>query len=74
MALYLENNSRGLDETSYNYLAAEDVVESTRNVTVVCTVLELGPFKHLTEETGFSERNCYLKYLNRGMDCSASMR
>ena len=41
-------------------------MESTRTITVVCTVLELGPFKHLMEETGFSERNCYLKCLNRG--------
>ena len=49
-------------------------MESTRTVTVVCTVLELGPFKHLIDETGFSERNCYLKGLNRGRDCSISMR
>ena len=34
----------------------------------VCTVLELGPFNHLTEETGFSERNCYLKCSNRGWE------
>ena len=32
LALYLENNLRGLDETSYNYLAAEDDVESTRTI------------------------------------------
>ena len=47
-------------------------MESTRTITVVCTVLELGPFKHLMEETRFSERNRYLKCLNRGRDCSAS--
>ena len=35
-------------------------------VTVVCTVLELGPFRQLMKETGFSERNCYLKCLNGG--------
>ena len=45
-------------------------MESTTTITVVCTVLELGPFKHLMEETGFSEINCYLKCLGR--DCSAS--
>ena len=39
---------------------------STRTITVVCTVWELGPFEHLMEETGFSERNWYLKCLNRG--------
>ena len=39
-------------------------MESTRAITVVYTVLELGPFKHLMEETGFSKRNCYLKCLN----------
>ena len=39
-------------------------MESTRTITVVCTVLELDPFKHLEETTGFSERNCYLKCLN----------
>ena len=33
-------------------------MESTRTITVVGTDLELGPFKHLMEETGFSERNC----------------
>ena len=54
--------------------AAEDDVKSTRTIIVVCTVLELGPFKHLMEETEFSERNCYLKCLNRGRDCSASTR
>ena len=43
-------------------------------IIVVCTVLELGPLKYLMEETGFSERNCYLKCLNRGRDCSASTR
>ena len=59
-------NSRGLDETSYNYYVAEDAVESARTITVVCTVFGVGPFKHLMEETGFSERNCYLKCLNRG--------
>ena len=34
--------------------------KSTRTITVLCTVLELGPFEHLMEETEFSERNCYL--------------
>ena len=29
-------------------------MESTRTITAVCTVLELDPFKHLMEETGFS--------------------
>ena len=38
-------------------------MESTRTITTVCTVLELGPFKHLMEETAFSERNYYLKCL-----------
>ena len=46
-------------------------MESTRTITVVCTVLELGPFKQLMEETVFSETNCYLKCLNRGRDYSA---
>ena len=41
-------------------------MESTRTITVVCTVLELGPFKHLMEEAVFTERNCYLKCLDRG--------
>ena len=41
-------------------------MESTRTITVICTVLELGPFKHFMEETGFSERNSYLKCLNKG--------
>ena len=45
LALYLENISRGLDETLYNFKATEDDVESTRTIIVVCTVLELGPFK-----------------------------
>ena len=74
LELWLKNNSRGLDETSYSYQAAEDDVDSTRTIIVVFTVLELGPFIHLMEETGFSERNCYLKCLNRGRDCSASTR
>ena len=39
---------------------------SIRTKTIVCTVSELGPFKHLMEETEFGERNCYLKCLNRG--------
>ena len=30
-------------------------MESTRTITVICIVLELGPFKHLMEETWFSE-------------------
>ena len=47
-------------------------MESTRTITVVYTVLELGLFNHLLEETGFSERNCNLKCLNRGRDCSVS--
>ena len=47
-------------------------VESTRTITVACTVSELGSFKHLMEEIGVSERNCYLKCLNRGRNCSAS--
>ena len=34
-------------------------MESTKTITVV-TVLELGPFKPLMEETGFSEINCNL--------------
>ena len=42
--------------------------ESIRTITVVCTVLELSPFELLMEETGFSERNCYLKCLNRERD------
>ena len=74
LALYLENNSRGLEETSYNYEAAEYYVGSTRTITVVCTVLELCLFKHLMEGTGFSERNCYLKCLSRVRVCSASTR
>ena len=41
-------------------------MESTRTITVVCTISELGPFEHIIEKTGFSERNCYLKCLNRG--------
>ena len=41
-------------------------MESTRTIIAVCTVLVLGPFNHLMEETGISERNCYLKCLNRG--------
>ena len=49
-------------------------MESIRTITVVCTVLELGPFKHLMEETGFSERNGYLKCLNWGRVCGASRR
>ena len=32
LELYLENNLRGLDETSYNHLAAEEDVESTRTI------------------------------------------
>ena len=39
LALYLESNSRGFDEISYNYLAAEVDVESTKTITVVCTIL-----------------------------------
>ena len=39
-------------------------MESTRTITVVYTVLELGPFEHLMGETEFSERNYYLKCLN----------
>ena len=42
-------------------------MESTRTITVVCTVLELGPFKHFMGETGFSERICYLKSFNGGV-------
>ena len=56
----------------HNINKQQDDVESTRTMTVVFTVLELGPFKHLMEETGFSERNCCLMYLNSGRDCSAS--
>ena len=41
-------------------------MESTGIITYAYTVLELGPFKYLMEETGFPERNCYLKCLNRG--------
>ena len=41
-------------------------MESTRTITVVCTVLELWPFKHLIEDTEFSQRNCHLKCLMGG--------
>ena len=43
-------------------------MESTRTITVFYTVFEfeLGPFKHLMKETGFSEGNCYIKCLNGG--------
>ena len=37
------------DETSNNYITAEVDVGSTRTITVFCTVLALGPFKHLME-------------------------
>ena len=60
--------------SSYNYSAAEDDVESKRFITVVCTVLELSHFKHLLEETGFPDRNCYLKCWNRGRNWSVSTR
>ena len=50
----------------YPAFSAHYFVKSIIPIAVVCTGLELGPFKHIMEETGFSERICYFKFLNRG--------